>query len=102
MVEQLINIAENEDFEEEEEEEAADQEADNEVHAQFRQAGRSFKDARDLLRHIRVAQDFYPVVAPKSELTDQRAAPHPESRPRPPGKGRGRGQADRRVRFESG
>ncbi|CAK0833389.1 unnamed protein product, partial [Prorocentrum cordatum] len=72
------------------------------VHAQFRQAGRSFKDARDLLRHIRVAQDFYPVVAPKSELTDQRAAPHPESRPRPPGKGRGRGQADRRVRFESG
>eukprot|EP00959_Pyramimonas_sp_CCMP1952_P305990 6403472-Pyramimonas_sp.AAC.1 len=60
MVEQLIHIAEDEDFEEEEEE-AADQGADNEVYAQFRQAGRSFKDARDLLRQVRVARDFYPV-----------------------------------------
>ncbi|CAK0843086.1 unnamed protein product [Prorocentrum cordatum] len=56
LAEQLLNLAD-----EHEEVEPDDLEADNEVFAQFRQAGRSFKDARDLLRQVRVARDYYPL-----------------------------------------
>ncbi|CAK0849466.1 unnamed protein product [Prorocentrum cordatum] len=66
MVEQLVHLTDVEDCEEDED--TADQDWDNEVYAQFRQGGRSFKDARHLLRQVRVARGFYPVVVPTNEL----------------------------------
>ncbi|CAK0911575.1 unnamed protein product [Prorocentrum cordatum] len=63
MVEQLIKLAEEND----DEDEPVDLDADNEAFAQFRQAGMMPRDARDLLRQVRVAKDYYPVGAPRDE-----------------------------------
>ncbi|CAK0899034.1 unnamed protein product, partial [Prorocentrum cordatum] len=93
VVEQLITLAE----EDEDEEPADDNPADNEVFAEFKQVGRSFKDARDLIRRLRVSRDYYPVVSLKDP---DRVAPPPNS-----GRGfqRGRGKNGRgRARFDTG
>ncbi|CAK0901098.1 unnamed protein product [Prorocentrum cordatum] len=93
VVEQLITLAE----EDEDEEPADDNPADNEVFAEFKQVGRSFKDARDLIRRLRVSRDYYPVVSLKDP---DRVAPPPN-----PGRGfqRGRGKNGRgRARFDTG
>ena len=100
MVEQLINLAEEED---EVDDESADHGADNEVFAQLRHAGRSFKDARDLLRRLRVSRDYYPVVATRDE-GDRRLPPpprpHAQAITRSHSREKGRGKGDRRVKDE--
>ncbi|CAK0870614.1 unnamed protein product [Prorocentrum cordatum] len=92
VLEQLINLADEED---DTEEEVADHEADNEVFAQFRQAGRSFKDARDLMRRLRVSRDYCPVVATREGGDRRPPPPRPHSEGRPKGGGKGRGRSDR-------
>ncbi|CAK0837902.1 unnamed protein product, partial [Prorocentrum cordatum] len=93
VVEQLITLAEEDEYEEP----ADDNPADNEVIAEFKQVGRSFKDARDLIRRLRVSRDYYPVVSLKD----------PDRVPPPPNTGRGfqrgRGKNGRgRARFDTG
>ncbi|CAK0818384.1 unnamed protein product, partial [Prorocentrum cordatum] len=93
VVEQLITLAEEDEYEEP----ADDNPADNEVFAEFKQVGRSFKDARDLIRRLRVSRDYYPVVSLKD----------PDRVPPPPNTGRGfqrgRGKNGRgRARFDTG
>ena len=100
MVDQLIHLAEEDD---EVDDESVEHEADNEVFAQLRQAGRSFKDARDLIRRLRVSRDYYPVVATRDEgdrRTPPPPRPHAQTLTRNPGKEKGRGKGDRRARFE--
>ena len=99
VVEQLINLADEED---EEGSDADDHSADNEVFAEFKQAGRSFKDARDLVRRLRVSRDYYPVVATKED--QQRRPPPPPAPGRGhfrPGRGRGRGRFGGRPQHDA-
>ncbi|CAK0895853.1 unnamed protein product, partial [Prorocentrum cordatum] len=41
------------------------EEGESGIYAEFKQMGRNFKDARDLIRRLKVALDYYPVLAPR-------------------------------------
>ncbi|CAK0814132.1 unnamed protein product [Prorocentrum cordatum] len=41
------------------------EEGENGIYAEFKQMGRNFKDMRDLIRRLKVARDYYPVLAPR-------------------------------------
>ena len=72
----------------------------------LRDRARGYREARDLMRKVRVARDFYPVVVPREDADSDASSEtpsRPERRPRSPSPGdKGRGRGEDRGRRDRG
>ncbi|CAK0898390.1 unnamed protein product [Prorocentrum cordatum] len=64
IIDQLVTLADEDDALVLDDREDTVEDEDG-IYAEFKQMGRNFKDARDLIRRLKVARDNYPVLAPR-------------------------------------